>query len=282
MALNVDCVGFRSSPTTREWTEHESVLYALGVGCGTEELSFCTDDTRDMPLRALPTMAVVLAVPGPEIAKAMGDYDRKMLVHGSQTTVVHSPLPAAGTISYSSQIIGVYDKGSGAAVETRTSAVDAATDEPLFDNMSVAFIRGAGGWGGDRGPSGGKPATPDREPDHSVDFDIAANQSLIYRLSGDRNPLHSDPRFAAAAGFDRPILHGLCTYGFVGRALLTFACDGDVSRFRLMSARFVAPMYPGDRLTVAMWRVDEANTAFEGRRNGEQLVIAGGLGDRYA
>jgi acyl dehydratase len=281
MGLNVDCVGFRSSPTTREWTEHESVLYALGVGCGTDELSFCTDDTRGVPLQALPTMAVVLAVPGPEIAKAMGDYDRRMLVHGSQSTVVHNPLPAAGSISYSSQIVGVYDKGSGAAVETRTSAVDSATGEALFDNTSVAFIRGAGGWGGDRGPSDGRPTVRDREPDHSVDFDVAANQALIYRLSGDRNPLHSEPRFAQAAGFDRPILHGLCTYGYVGRALLSFACEGDVARFGTMSARFVTPMYPGDRLTVAMWRIDEGNTAFEGRRNGDQLVIAGGLGDQY-
>jgi len=282
MGLNVDCVGATSSPTTREWTQRDSVIYALGVGCGPDELAFCTDDTRDTPLRALPTMPVVLAVPGPEIAKAMGDYDRKRLVHGSQTTILHAMLPAAGRISYYSRIAGVFDKGSGAAVETETVGADSATGQPLFTNRSVAFVRGAGGWGGDRGPAGSRPATPVREPDHCVEYKLADNQALIYRLSGDRNPLHSDPRFAVAAGFDRPILHGLCTYGFAGRALLAFACENDTTRFRTMSARFVAPIYPGDRLSVAMWTVDGNNTAFEGRRNGDQLVIAGGLGDRYA
>ena len=281
MGLNVDCAGTFTSATERSWTSQDSVLYALGVGAGPNELAYSTDDTRGTPNLALPTMAVVLAVPGPEIAKAMGDFDRRKLVHGSQTTILHGVLPAAGSVSYSSRIANVFDKGSGAAVETETVAVDSATGESLFTNRSVAFIRGAGGWGGDRGPSGARPMTADREPDHRIEFVVADNQALIYRLSGDRNPLHSDPNFARAAGFDRPILHGLCTYGFVGRALLDFACDGDPSRLRALSARFVAPMYPGERLTVAMWTVDESNTAFEGRRNGDQVVIAGGLGDRF-
>jgi acyl dehydratase len=281
MGLNHDAAGAVSSPAMRTWTTSDCVIYALGVGAGTSELRFATDDTRGCAATALPTMAVVLAVPGPEIARAMGDYDRSKLVHGSQTTIVHSPVPAAGSIRYTTSITGIYDKGSGATVETETVAIDSASDEPVFTNRSVAFIRGEGGWGGDRGPATAKTPLPDRAPDWNVEFAIAGNQALIYRLSGDRNPLHSDPRSARAAGFDRPILHGLCTYGFVGRALLDHACSGDLDQFRTMSARFVAPVYPGDRLSVAMWSLGDGNTAFEGHRNGTELVITGGLGNRF-
>ena len=281
MGLDRGAVGAVSSPTTRAWTSRDSVVYALGVGAGQDELAFVTDDTRDMEPQALPTMAVILAVPGPEIASAMGDYDRRMLVHGSQETIIHSTIPAAGAILYKTTITGIYDKGSGAAVATETVAVDADGGAQMFTNRSVAFIRGEGGWGGERGPSVVKLMIPDRAADHIVDYPLADNQAYLYRLSGDRNPLHSDPKFAKAAGFDRPILHGLCTYGYVGRALLQHACHGDVTLFREMSARFVAPMYPGELLTVAMWNVGEGRTVFEGRRNGSEIVIAGSLGSNH-
>ena len=280
MALNRDAAGATSSPTSRSWTAQDCVLYALGVGAGPGELAYATDDTREVPQRALPTMAVVLAVPGSEIARFMGDYDRRKLVHGSQTTILHAPLPVEGTITYSSRITGIYDKGSGAAVETETTALDSVSGQPMFTNRSVAFIRGEGGWGGDRGPAPVRPNVPERSPDHQVDYAVADNQALIYRLSGDRNPLHSDPRYAAVAGFERPILHGLCTYGYAGRALLKAACHDVVEDFTTMSARFVAPMYPGDHLTVSMWATDEG-IAFEGRRTGDELVISGGLGERF-
>lgn len=275
MGLNHAAAGATSSTQTRSWNTTDSVIYALGVGCGPDEVAFATDDTRGLQQLALPTMAVVLALPGREIAAAMGDYDRRMLVHGSQTTLIHSVIPAAGSIDYSSEIIGVYDKGSGAAVETETRATDSATGRPMFTNRSVAFIRGEGGWGGDRGPSAPSRRTPERGPDHMVRFQIAENQALIYRLSGDRNPLHSDPSFAQTAGFKRPILHGLCTYGYIGRALLQEVCDGATDAFSELSARFVAPVYPGDALSVAIWLLDDELVSFEGHRNDEQLVISG-------
>lgn len=279
--LNRDCVGTVSSPTRRSWTATDSVIYALGVGAGPDELAFATDDTRGVEPRAVPTMAVVLALPSREIALAMGDYDRSKLVHGSQTTIVYRPIPVAGEVEYATTITGVYDKGSGAAVETETIATDLADGEAVFVNRSVAFIRGEGGWGGDRGPASVIPKPPEREPDRRITYDLAANQALIYRLSGDRNPLHSDPTYARRAGFDKPILHGLCTYGFVGRALIEYACDGNPDGLRAMTARFVAPMYPGDSLTVSMWRVDDDHTVFTGHRDGDQLVISGGLGERF-
>lgn len=275
MGVNRDAAGFTSSTATRSWNSTDSVVYALGIGCGIDELSFSTDDTRGLDQRAVPTMAVVLAVPGPEIAAAMGDYDRRKLVHGSQTTVVHSAIPAAGSVEYSSTILGVYDKGSGAAVETEIRAVDPSTGEPVFTNRSVAFIRGDGGWGGDRGPSQPEATPPDRKPDHVVTQHVADNQALIYRLSGDRNPLHSDPGFARAAGFDRPILHGLCTYGMVGRALLAEVCGGDADAFGELSARFVAPVFPGDDLAISIWETEPGVAVFDGRRDGGGPVIAG-------
>jgi acyl dehydratase len=173
-------------------------------------------------------------------------------------------------------VVGVYDKGKGALVVTETESVDAATGKPLFTTRSAAFIRGEGGWGGDRGPSGPRNVAPDRAPDHEVTYTTRVDQALTYRLSGDRNPLHSDPSFAAAAGFDRPILHGLCSYGFTGRALLHTLCDSDPARFKSMEARFSSPVFPGDDLTIAMWREGDGEAIFQTRRNGDAVVIDGG------
>jgi acyl dehydratase len=137
-----------------------------------------------------------------------------------------------------------------------------ADGEPLFTSRSGLFIRGEGGWGGDRGPSSTF-AVPDREPDHEVTYPTRVDQALTYRLSGDRNPLHSDPKFAAMAGFPRPILHGLCTYGFTGRALLHALCGGDPARFRSMSGRFSSPVFPGEALAVRVWRGGEGEALFQ-------------------
>jgi acyl dehydratase len=138
------------------------------------------------------------------------------------------------------------------------------------------FIRGEGGWGGDRGPSGPKNVAPDRAPDHEVTYVTRPDQALTYRLSGDRNPLHADPEFAKAAGFPKPILHGLCTYGFTGRALLHSLCGSDPARFTSMAARFSKPVYPGDALTVKMW-VDGGEAIFRTETQNGDVVIDQGL-----
>ena len=148
--------------------------------------------------------------------------------------------------------------------------------KPLFTNVSSVFIRGEGGWGGDRGPSGPQNVPPDRTPDHQVTYQTSPDQALIYRLSGDRNPLHSDPSFAAMGGFDRPILHGLCTYGFTGRALLHTLCGSDVNRFRHIEGRFASPVLPGDALTVAMWETGDGDAVFT-TSVGDRAVIDQGL-----
>ena len=166
----------------------------------------------------LPTYAVLLAqVPG---ARRIGDFDPAMLVHAEQSFELHRPLPAAGTVRATSKVTGIYDKGSGALVVSEATAVDAATGERMITSRGSAFIRGEGGFGGDRGPRDDWADARPRRPTTEVTYATRPEQALTYRLSGDRNPLHSDPEFAARAGFDRPILHGLCTYGVVGRALL--------------------------------------------------------------
>ena len=138
------------------------------------------------------------------------------------------------------------------------------------------FIRGEGGWGGDRGPSGSRNTPPERAPDHSLSYRTRADQALIYRLSGDRNPLHSDPKFAEMAGFDRPILHGMCTYGFTGRALLHTLCGSDPARFRSMEGRFASPVFPGEELTIEMWVVADGECTFHTRGEDGRVVLAGG------
>lgn len=275
MPINPDAVGSKSEPSEYSWTSKDALLYALGVGAGTDDLAFTTENSIDIEQQVLPTMPVVMGAGGGDIFSKLGDFNFAMLVHGEQAVTLHQPIPVAGTLRSSTEITGIYDKGKGALVVMESSAVDAATDEPLFNTMMSAFIRGEGGWGGDRGPSGPRNEAPDRDPDHEVTYTTRPDQALIYRLSGDRNPLHSDPSFAAMAGFDRPILHGLCTFGFTGRALLAALCDNDPTRFRSVEGRFSSPVFPGEDLTVRMW-VDGNQSVYQTQGSDGRVVIDAG------
>ncbi|MGH9059802.1 MAG: MaoC family dehydratase, partial [Acidimicrobiales bacterium] len=165
---------------------------------------------------------------------------------------------------------------SGAVVAMSTEATDTATGRPLYTTTSSAFIRGEGGFGGDRGPSG-KVELPERAADHKVTYQTRPDQALLYRLSGDRNPLHSDPSFAALGGFDRPILHGLCTFGFTGRALLHEVCGSDPDRFVSMAGRFSRPVLPGDALTVEVWHLEDGQAGFRTSTAAGVVIDAGVL-----
>jgi len=185
-------------------------------------------------------------------------------VHAEQAFELHKPLPVAGTVRTVSTVTGMYDKGSGALITIENQAVDAATGEPMITARSGTFIRGEGGFGGERGSS--EPwDRPDRPADREITLETRPEQALIYRLSGDRNPLHADPKFAARGGFARPILHGLCTYGVTGRALLHALCGSDPARFAGMSGRFTRPVLPGDALTVSMWITENGSDSGTGR-----------------
>jgi acyl dehydratase len=273
MALDHSSIGVESAPHDRSWTSKDALLYAVGVGAGVEdplaELAFTTENSGGVPQQVLPTYAVLLAqVPG---ARRIGDFDPAMLVHAEQSFELHRPLPPEGTVRATSKVTGIYDKGSGALVVSESTAVDPATGEPVITSRGSAFIRGEGGFGGDRGPRDAW-VVPDRKPDHEVTYATRPEQALIYRLSGDRNPLHSDPAFAARAGFERPILHGLCTYGVTGRALLHAMAGSDPARFASMSGRFSSPVLPGESLTVAIW-ADGANALFRTTKEDGTVVI---------
>jgi acyl dehydratase len=254
MSLDHSLVGVPSEPQERSWTSTDALLYAVGVGAGLgdplQELEFTTENSEGVQQQVLPTFAVLIA--GARGARKLGDYDPALLVHAEQGFELHRPLPVQGTVRTVSTVTGIYDKGSAAVVASENVAVDAATGDKLVTSRSSVFIRGEGGFGGDRGPSDGW-RKPDREPDHLVLQPTRPEQALLYRLSGDRNPLHADPKFAARGGFSRPILHGLCTYGVTGRALLHAVCGSDPARFRSMSGRFSRPVLPGDTLVVSIW-----------------------------
>ena len=286
MPINVAAVGTTTPETEARWASKDALLYALGVGAGAVdpafELEFTTENSAGHDQRVLPTFAVVVGQGdagggsrGLSPLAALGEFDPAMLVHGEQAIEVDGPIPVAGSVRTTSRIAAIYDKGSGALVVIESSAVDADTGEPRFRSRTGLFIRGEGGFGGERGPSGTANQPPEREPDHVVTYTTRPDQALTYRLSGDRNPLHSDPAFATRAGFDRPILHGLCTYGFTGRALLHTLCDSDPGRFQAMQARFSRPVFPGQSLTVSMW-VEGQEAVFRTETEPRTVVLDGG------
>jgi acyl dehydratase len=261
MPINPDAVGTVSEPAEATWTSTDCLLYALGVGAGVTdptgfELEFTTENSADVRQRVLPTMPVVINPKGGRgqgPMAAIGTFDWAMLVHGEQSVTLHKALPVEGRARMQGKVAAIYDKGKAAVVVLENEAVDLADEKPLFTTTMSAFIRGEGGWGGDRGPSGPRNTPPEREPDDVVSYTTRPDQALLYRLNGDRNPLHSDPSFAKRAGFDKPILHGLCTYGFTGRALLHAVCGGDPDRFKSMEGRFSQPVMPGETLDVKVW-----------------------------
>lgn len=275
MPINPDAVGAKGAPMEHSWTSTDALLYALGVGAGTEDLQFTTENSIGIEQRVLPTMAVVLATGTAGPIGEIGSFNPALLVHGSQSIRLHRELPTEGKVSTVGTVTGIYDKGSGALVVLEGESTDVATGEPLFTTTMGLFLRGEGGFGGDRGPSTDS-AVPDRDPDDRITYTTREDQALLYRLSGDRNPLHSDPTFAAAAGFDRPILHGLCTYGFAGRALLRSLCEDDPSRFTSMEGRFAKPVFPGEELTTEIWRVGDGEAVFQTLGSDGRVVLDSG------
>ena len=281
MPINPDAAGSVGEPAEISWTSKQSLMYALGVGAGVSdptgfELEFTTENSDGITQRALPTMGVVI---GGARTPDFGSFNPVFLLHAEQQITCHREIPAEGSGIATGRVGNIYDKGKAALVYLETDVVG-TNGEALWSTSAGLFLGGEGGWGGDRGPSNDW-AAPDRDPDHVVSTATRNDQALLYRLSGDRNPLHSDPTFAAAAGFDTPILHGLCTYGFTGRALLHAACGSDPARFGSLGGRFKSPVVPGEVLDVHAWEVDNETVLFQ-TRVGDRVVFDAGVMTRRA
>lgn len=276
-----DLIGSELARGIWTWTSDDALLYALGVGAGLEdpyaELQFTTENTEGLPQQAIPTFLTLMST-GELWMRPLGFKEREWeglswgwpegLVHGEQGIALGGPLPTSGTADISLMLAGVYDKGTGALVVADTHIRLAGSGELLGTARAGMFIRGQGGFGGPKAPA--EPwALPDRAADATIVHHSSPGQSLIYRLSGDRNPHCTDPARARADGFERPIFQGLGTMGFACRALIQAVCNGDVANFRSMSARFASPTFPGEALTTAIWRTEDGarfrTTATDGR-----------------
>lgn len=284
MSMNPDAVGAKGEPRRAAWTSDDALLYSLGIGAGMEdpvggELEFTTENTAGVDQKVFPTMVVLFGFTsrgGKSAMSQAGTYDPRMLVHGEQGIKLLRPMPTSGEVETVDEITGIYDKGKGAVVATKTVATLVADGQPLYEATSSVFIVGEGGFGGDRGPSEKANVAPDRAPDHEVSYQTRPDQALLYRLSGDRNPLHSDKNFSDAGGFPKPILHGLCTYGFTGRALLHTLCGSDPARFTAMEGRFSSPVMPGEKLTIKMWNDGDGHAIFQTTGDDGRVVLDNG------
>ncbi|MFF9772104.1 MaoC/PaaZ C-terminal domain-containing protein [Streptomyces sp. NPDC013978] len=241
------------------WTRKDVLLYHLGIGAGTpatdpDELRY----TLESRLHVLPSFATVAGAGSPDVIGGLNapgvDVDLAKVLHGGQRVELRRPIPVEGRGTATSRVAAVYDKGKAAVLVMRTEVADA--EGPLWANEAQIFVRGEGGWGGERGPSA-RQEPPTTAPDKEVERTVREDQALLYRLSGDWNPLHADPEFAGRAGFDRPILHGLCTYGMTLKAVVDTVLGGDVGRVRSYGTRFAGVVFPGETLRIRMWRTDD-------------------------
>jgi len=274
---------WRSGPVRHEYTARDTMLYALGLGFGADPLD--ANELRyvyEKGLVTVPTMAAVLASPGFWMRERTDlGIDALKLVHGEQIVTLHAPLPGAGAVIGESRVTRIVDKGEGKGAVMhveKTLADEAGT--PLASVEMVLFLRGDGGFsknGGGDEPAPAAPTTPESAPDAVLELPTRADAALLYRLSGDMNPLHADPAVAAKAGFPKPILHGLATYGHACRGILAKFCGHDASKLKSIRARLSSPVYPGETLVLECWRVGGEDIAFRAsvKERGVQVLSNG-------
>jgi acyl dehydratase len=283
MALDVDkLLNWPFEELRHEYSARDTMLYALGLGLGSvpldeEQLRF----VYEKDLRALPTMAVVLAYPGFWLHDPATGVNWKKILHGEQGIIWHAPIPPAGTVVGRTRVTDIIDKGAekGSLMFSERVVKDAKTGEKLVTLTGTTVMRGDGGFGGPAKPAPAAHRIPERAPDAICDLPTSANAALIYRLSGDYNPLHADPEVARAAGFPRPILHGLCSLGVAGHALLKTVAGYDPARFKSMRLRFTAPVFPGETIRTEMW-IDGPQVSFRARLvERDAIVLDNGLAE---
>lgn len=249
--VDLSVIGKKTEPVIYEYTWKDVILYALGVGASVDELDFIYEGVPG-GLRVLPSFCVVPAIRAfPHLGE---DIEWSLMLHGEHNIRLFRPLPPEGKVVQTGEVKNIFDKGKGAVYHIQITG-ETEDGNPLYGIDWIIFYVGAGGFGGDPGPSSELMDPPEKvEPAFSVSYKVSENQAALYRLNGDLNPLHLDPEAAKRGGFDRPILHGLCTYGFATRAIVNGLLGGDVSRFKEFKARFSNVVYPGDTLTTRGWQ----------------------------
>lgn len=278
MPVDPAAVGTTGEPERRTWAPDDCILYALAVGTGAadpcDELWLTTENSAGVDQQVLPTFAAVLARRTRDALRRLGDVDPTRVVHGGQAIELHEPLEPQGTAEAQSQIVEISDKGSGALVVVRTD-LSRLDGRPWVTAHSTTFLRGEGGFDPGRVRSGPRPSRPEHPPDREVRQRTRPEQALLYRLTGDRNPLHSDPSFAQRAGFERPILHGLCTFGFAGRAAARALSEDRSGMLRGIRGRFSAPVWPGDELRTLLWFTEDGVDFVVERGDGTTAIEGG-------
>jgi 3-hydroxyacyl-CoA dehydrogenase/3a,7a,12a-trihydroxy-5b-cholest-24-enoyl-CoA hydratase len=280
--IDLDTAGSASVTVESSYVERDLALYALGVGAAADavdaaELAFVYEGSERFA--ALPTYAVMPASnamvgmlkEGRGLLPGL-NFGFERLLHGEQYTEITAPLPRSARLVHEFRLKAAYDKNPHAVVVLGISTRIAGGEQIAYNEIS-AFVRDAGGWGGDRGPTGALHVPPAREPDVVIEERTAANQALLYRLSGDWNPLHADPATARQAGYSKPILHGLCTYGYVGRHVLMAFCGNDPRHFKSIKVRFAEPLFPGETLVTSLWQESPTHVVFEVRSKERDKVV---------
>lgn len=258
MALNLDAIGKKIGPLTKEYTWKDVVLYALGVGAGFDELEYCYEQN----LKVIPSFSIASVFEFLQQVGVDSNADLSGILHGGQDIIFHSPIPTEGKLTTEGVITHMYDKGAdkGALVVAEAETFH-SNGQKLFTNIFTIFSRKDGGFGGDPGPSE-KLEFPDRPPDFEEQANPSPDQPLLYRLSGDMFMLHADPEFAKASGFEKPIMHGLCTHGYACRALVKHLFPGEPERMSRLQVRFSRTLYPGESVTTQIWKMEEGRGLF--------------------
>jgi acyl dehydratase len=281
MPIDLDvALGAELPPAEFSWTSSDVQLYHLGLGAGADpldprELRYLTDDTPQV----LPTFANVAQsfhmTEAPTVRFPGIDIELSRVLHASEAVIAPAPIPPSGTGVAVTRFTDIWDKGKAAVIWSETT-VTTPDGTPLWTQKRSIFARGEGGFGGERGPSTSS-EPPQRAPDHELAIAVSPQQALLYRMCGDRNPLHSDPEFASAAGFPKPILHGLCTYGMTAKALTDLLLDGDAAQVGSYGARFAGVVFPGETLKVSIWKEGDAYHAIVTAPERDDAVALAGV-----
>ena len=262
MKINLSTIGLEFKPTKHPYLWKDVIFYHLGIGAKATELPYVFEGIKG-GLQVIPTFAAIPAIEATATVIGKVGVNPIMMLHGEQAIYMHRPIPQRGEFITTPVVTGIWDKGKGALLEVKTITRDQKGNH-LFDTMVSLYCRGQGGFGGERGPERPDYAPPPgKDPDFTDSYETSLDQAALYRLSGDLNPLHINPDFAKQAGYDRPILHGLCIYGGTLKSIINGLCDGDVKKIKEYKARFANTIYPGDKIFVKAWKLKQDTYSIE-------------------